>query len=42
MGIALAHLKVALDHFNFKFKIDVDKSIDYNLDKILVAKINID
>ena len=42
MGIALAHLKVALDHFNIKFKIEVNKKIDYNLDKILIADINIE
>lgn len=42
MGIALAHLKIALDHFNIKFKIDVNNKIDYNLEKILIADINID
>ena len=42
MGIALAHLKIALDHFNYKFKIDVNKNIDHNLDKILIASINIE
>jgi hypothetical protein len=42
MGIALAHLKIALDHFNYKYKINVNKNIDYNLDKIHIADINID
>jgi nitroreductase len=42
MGIALAHLKIALDHFNFKFKINVNKNIDYSLERIHIADINID
>jgi hypothetical protein len=42
MGIALAHLKVALDHFNFKFKLSVNKKIDYSLERIHIADINID
>ena len=42
IGIALAHLKIALDHFNYKFKIEVNRNIDYSLDKIHIADINID
>jgi nitroreductase len=42
MGIALAHLKIALDHFSIKFKIEVNKKIDYSLERILIADIIIE
>ena len=41
IGIALAHLKIALEHLNIEYKIEVNKDLDTTSNQSLIATFKI-